>query len=318
MLFVAATVAFAAPAPLLAQAMAPHVADRDVVTLDPAKSYVLVRSSGQTALMLIREPDADDRAAWQARRDEAFAEAVERYPRQMRSYQSRRERWVQTGRRGSAPEAPVEPTQENFQFAPIEIDMMVGIGPLNRFAKEGESVYLSELRPGTYHVYGPVSAVVGYPAVGYCLCMGSVRFDVAAGGITDMGRIINDAGAHLRRFDDQAEPQMDPDNAVTPFTIEPAMTGAQRDPRLVGVTVTPAVYAAGRRFPNYFGLVVDRVNPMPGVIAYRRDVIIDFRADQAAAQAAAEAAAAQATAAAEAAAQAEAAAVVAETATPPS
>lgn len=275
---VAAILALSAPAPLMAQAVARPVQDRPAVAIDPAVSYVMVRSPGQTPLMLLREPDAADRAAWQARRDEAFADEVRRYPGALRRYQIRRQAWAETGRRGRLPDPPVEPTDANFQFPPIEPEMMLLIGPLNRFAKEGESTYLSEIRPGTYHIYGPLTALPGLPAIGYCLCMGTVKFEVLPNGITDMGRIVNDVGHHIRQFDDQAQPQMDPDTAVTPFVLEPASTDSPRDPRLAAATVRPAEYSASRQFPNYFGLIVDRINPVPGVIAYRRGEIIDVRA----------------------------------------
>lgn len=272
----------ASPVAVSAQTIATPVPDRPAVTLDAASGYVMFTAPGQTALLLVREPDAEDRAAWQARRDEEFAEAVRRYPRQLRSYERERERQATLARagqrRGDPPARPVEPTQENFQFTPIEWSLMYSIGPLNRFAKESRSVYISVLKPGTYHVYGPVAALPGVAPTGYCLCMGSVRFDVAAGEITDMGRIVNNPGMHVERFGNDARPQMDPDTAVTPFSILPPVAAIPVDPRLTSFTVRPAVYSAGRKFPNYFGLIVDRINPMPGVIAYSRDRIIDLRA----------------------------------------
>ena len=55
------------------------------------------------------------------------------------------------------------------------------------------------------------------------------------------------------------------------------VAGDRIDPRLASYTIVPAELHAGRRVPNYLGLEIDRVMPIDGVLAYRRDKVIDVR-----------------------------------------
>ncbi len=58
---------------------------------------------------------------------------------------------------------------------------------------------------------------------------------------------------------------------------EMPVAGAAIDPRLAGYAIVPAELRAAGRFPNYYGLQIDRMTPIPGVLAYERDRIIDVK-----------------------------------------
>lgn len=286
----------AAMVPLAAHAdeardVARPVADRPTVTIDPTKGYVLVTADFAVAITLIREPTPAEIEQWNADRAEALADAQRRYVRQVRRYEEdmRLYRSARSGGNRSMrmPERPVEPTDASFQFTPIELRQMYSFGPQNRFAKSGGSVmtisgnstYLTQLPPGTYHVYGPVSIIPNGGAAGYCLCMGTVSFEVAAGQITNLGEIINPLARRAATFGEAPVPvQMDPDTSVTAFGIEPATASSAVDPRLSSLTVVPARLRPGRRFANWFGLAVDRISPIAGVVSYRRDQMVDLTA----------------------------------------
>lgn len=265
------------------------VGDRATVTLNPEKAYLLVESEGPVTMMLIREPTQAEQEQWVADRAEELARAQRRYVSQMRRYEAdlRLYRSARANRNSSVrePERPVEPTDATFQFTPIELRLTYSFGPQNRFAKAsgsvmlvtGRSVYLTELPPGTYHVYGPVMMAPNGGAAGTCLCMGTVSFEMAAGQITNLGQVINPLAARAAGFGSNPVPaQTDPDTSVTVFGIEPARAGATVDPRLSEFTIVPAQLRPGRRFANWFGLTVDRISPVPGVIGYRRDQVIDL------------------------------------------
>ena len=50
------------------------------------------------------------------------------------------------------------------------------------------------------------------------------------------------------------------------------------DPRLSAYKVVPATFRAAGPVPNYFGVQVDRMTALPGVLAYDRDKIVDAAA----------------------------------------
>lgn len=270
-------VAVLVAAPVAAQA----VKDQPVVTLDPAKAYIYYQANKfGTVVKLIREATDKDREAYAGRRAEAFAKAKKRYERNHADWvnQTKAAAGSSSGPR-PGPE-PVEPKEASFAIEPIEMSLMVDIGPFNRFTKAGDaSSYLWAIEPGSYVVYGPVMLNPQGAPMGTCLCMGSVRFDVAAGVITDMGSIVLPFYEAVVAAKDGATEK--PKNAlalppgITSFAIAPAKAGDAIDPRVTSFPTRPAAYRASGRAPNYFGVEIDRLQAMPGVLRYDRDKIID-------------------------------------------
>lgn len=162
------------------------VKDKPTVTLDPAKAYILYKTSGPITLSLIKIPSAEEVADYGRSRAEKMAKARATYAKRLASYDAAR-RQNAAARKGNdravaLPTKPVEPTEANLAFTPLLVHGMVPIGPNFRFAKVkgGESTYLHELTPGDYRVYGPV-ALAPQPG-SMCFCMGSVAFSAKAGG----------------------------------------------------------------------------------------------------------------------------------------
>lgn len=126
--------------------------------------------------------------------------------------------------------------------------------------REGSS-YLREVEPGSYILYGGIGSPRGIH-VGNCLCMGSVRFEARAGQIVDLGEI---------RYPALRSP---PPYSITLVPFDASM----RIPaRLAGLPRVPAELHAAGKMPNYFGVGIDRHDPIPGILAYRRDQPIDVR-----------------------------------------
>jgi hypothetical protein len=252
----------------------------DAFTVNPAKAYILLRTDVATPLYLMKVPTAEDQAAYQKLRDDAFAEAREKYARKKASYERTLERikdypktdpgWRQLG------EKPIEPTEENFEFTAFGLMAAVGLGPMNRFAKgTGASTYLEEVTPGEYRLYGMIDPMGANGPMGNCFCMGSVKFEARAGEITDMGVILTrQAEAVKPPPGDSSMPQL----VDIPNFLGSAPPGIALDPRLAGFTVRRAAYRPVGKLPNYFGVTLARVPEMPGVLRYERDRIVDLTA----------------------------------------
>lgn len=229
------------------------VGNKPTLSADPAKGYALLRTTMPTELYVIRVPDAADLKAYNDARAAALAEERVKYPRRMKSYErdvAIYERSHGTNPAITMPEKPIEPTEENFEYPAFETLAGATLGGGGRFAKgeKGYSVYLQELTPGAYRIYGSGALLLGF---GHCFCMGSVKFDVKAGEVVDLGTL----------------------NA--PDGLVPFRNGMAVDPRLSQWTVKPATFKPVGKLPNYFGVNVTRIQPIESVIAYDRDKILD-------------------------------------------
>lgn len=276
------TAAAAASAPAAAQDRAPFVearmiADKPVLSLDPAKAYIYVRADMAFQIHLMREPNAEDAARYAKLRADALAEAREKYVKKKASYERAKadyDRTVEAYQKAKMskarlvkPEEPVEPTEENFEFTAFGLMAGAYVGPAYRLSKKDESVYLLEITPGTYRIYSTSFA--------RCFCMGSVKFDVAAGVITDLGKFTHD---HFK----EVMSQRDKGDSSAPMALSPRyeqpQPGAAVDPRLSALKVVPVALKPAGKLPNYFGGTVDRFPAVDGVMRYDRDKIVDLTA----------------------------------------
>jgi hypothetical protein len=295
-LLTAAVLAMAALAPTLAQAQtapaaagAPkdlgYVKDKPALTLDPATSYIIVRTTSAASFAFIRIADEADLADYKARRAAALAKAHGKWERKHASWVKETAEYKKSLGTGMAmrppgPE-PVEPNDANLSFTPIDVENLVSFGPMNRFAKGDTSTYMYGVRPGRYAFYGPVMAAPNGVYAGTCMCMGTFEFEVKQGQILDVGTMkqmlieerdrAKTAGKELPRT------AIDLPESMTSTGWAPPVAGDRIDPRLANYTVEPAELHASRRVPNYLGLEIDRMMPIDGVLAYQRDKIVDVK-----------------------------------------
>ncbi|MBN8807740.1 MAG: hypothetical protein J0I47_05835 [Sphingomonas sp.] len=255
------------------------VKDSPTVAFDKTKAYIMLRSDMPMSLYLMRIPSAEDQAAYDKLRADAFAKAHDKYVRKQASY----ERAVQdakSGRNGQAgmvlPDKPVEPTEANFEFTPFGLMADVAMGPLNRFAKGdgGASTYLEAVAPGDYRVYGPLMVNPGQGVAGTCFCMGSVGFTAKAGEIVDLGIVRARENLPGRRPDGDSSAPMQVSDAA--FFSAPS-ADMKPDMRVAALPVVPADFYAVGKLPNYYGVTISRMAPIPGVLEYDRDRIVDLR-----------------------------------------
>ena len=280
-----------APAAALAQTAAPpqglgHVKDKPEIALDPATAYIAVRNADAASFSFIRIADEANLADYKARRAAALVKAHAKWERRHATWIKNRDAYLKDARNGRpairppGPE-PVEPNDANLAFTPIDVENLISFGPANRFSKSAASIYIQGVRPGRYAFYGPIMTAGNGSHAGMCMCMGTFEFEAKPGQITDIGTMILMFDVERGRARTAGTPPprttIDLPETVTSVSWRLPVAGDRIDPRLASYTIVPAELHAGRRVPNYLGLEIDRVMPIDGVLAYRRDKVIDVR-----------------------------------------
>ena len=246
------------------------------LTIDPQAAYIFFRSREHVPVSFVREVTEARRPQWAAERAAALARARAVYER--RAPQWRRE---EAQCRGSPavectnrPPMPVMPTEENFDYGPLVSDDMLTIAPTDLGGNDRLGYFFAAVEPGSYILYGQTSTMPGAGSTGVCLCMGSIRFEVAAGQIVDMGEL-----RYPRDEAGQEEPTYGPQRLAS-MEVVPANPSMAVPEGLAGHALTPALLRAAGKMPNYYGIEIDRLPPIPGVLGYERDRVIDLRTGQ--------------------------------------
>jgi hypothetical protein len=256
------------------------VADKPQVVLNPAKAYIAVQGDYQVNPLLMKRPNADEAAKHAANRAEELAKEHEKWTKKHASWEKEVALLSKSASATNRPKEPQEPTEENFSWPRYEQVHTVYIGPQNRFAKAegGASTYLHEVEPGEYVFYGNVMAAL--PG-GLCACLGTVAFKAEAGKVTSLGKMRLPWIESLRGpKEERAKTSLHLPAGTTSLAFAPAPFA---DPRVPADMVVAARFAPVDRMPNWFGLEVDRVMPIEGVMRYERDRVIDLTIPSAAA-----------------------------------
>ncbi len=270
------------------------VGDKNPVTLDPAKSYLIVQTNSDSGMVsfplaFVRIPDEADIADYRARRQAALDKAHAKWVKRHAQWKAEFTNWYRLEgsekERTPRPVQPVEPTDANLDFTPLDLENMYQIGPFNRFAKDnGRSTFVTAVPPGRYAFYGPVNIVAG--GLGTCMCMGTIQFEVKPGEIVNAGmmRLSLPEERDRAKKEGREPPHDDFDLPETMNSIgwEVPQAGAAIDPRLSSYPIVPAELRAAGRFPNYYGAQIDRLTPIPGILEYERDRVVDVKSGGAA------------------------------------
>jgi hypothetical protein len=240
--------------------------------IDPAKGYIYFHGPARQNVMFLKTPSEAQQAAFDSDWKAAFEKARKKYPDKLKSWQRDKEFAVKTG--AKVPAKPVEPTEQTFSNGNIEMRMEVQVGPQFVYSKsEDDFAYLQEVEPGSYTVYGPMFVAPNGAAAGKCYCMGSVKFEVAPGRVTNLGDFLSlqwiGANERLRRNTPAlADKPVQPADYRLPASLA-AKPNQQADLRAAG------------KMNNFFGIMIDRIPPVPGVLGYQRDKVIDLKAQTA-------------------------------------
>ncbi|MBU7578960.1 MAG: hypothetical protein KAF27_00605 [Porphyrobacter sp.] len=218
--------------------------------------------------MFFKTPGPAEIANYEAKWREEFEEAKADYPKKLARYEVAK-------KAGRPPkDKPVEPTEASFAIDPIELRMIVPFGPQFVFDKteapNKSFSYLIEVEPGEYTWLGPLFYLPGTPVAGTCYCMGSVRFEAKAGQITSLGDFLGQGWADRKALEAATvireflpdRPARDTDWSVPESLASYPHAKAE-------------LRAAGKR-NNFLNALVGRMPPVPGVLAYDRDIPIDL------------------------------------------
>jgi hypothetical protein len=233
--------------------------------IDPAKGYIFFHGPARLTMMLLKTPSEAQSSAFEADWKEALDKAKKKYPKQLEAWQRNAE-YAKTHDGVKAGDKPIEPTEQTFSIGDIETRMTVSVGPLFAFAKSDADIsYLEEVEPGTYTLYGPILVAPNAGGSGLCYCMGSVKFDVVAGKITNLGNF-----AAVHGFEQVVDiPEKNDRPTEENWDLPPSLEAFP--------SVRADLHAAGK-MNNFYGAMVGRMAPVPGVLGYERDKVIDLKA----------------------------------------
>jgi len=185
---------------------------------------------------------------------------------------------------GSLPPKPVEPTAETFTIGDIETRTTMSFGPQYVFSKDTENNYYSyfmKVKPGTYIYYGAILFDLNAGYTGTCYCMGSVKFDVKPGAITDLGNFLTVAAFRAGPMSQTAGVTVGPEGTFFTLGKQTFQVDKQESGLPASLKAYPAVSAdfhAAGKMDNFFGISIGRIPAMPGIIDYQRDKVIDLKA----------------------------------------
>ena len=252
--------------------------------LDPAQGYILVSVPTRYQGVFVRIPDADDWASYRADWEKAFAKAQKDFPGKAKSWQDKADIAVKTGTK--VPAKPKEPVAATFSIGPIEPRLTTGFGPQFVYQKDKAVPvyrYLTSVKPGTYIWYGPMFFAANGAMGGYCNCMGSVKFEVKAGVITDLGDFLLTVARRdgLIGFDQiDREPDVFSTSSDGQGEIKPEAATYGAPASLQALPTVRAEFTASGKMDNIYNAMVNRVRPIPGILGYHRDDVIDLRTGQ--------------------------------------
>lgn len=252
--------------------------DKDVFSAAPDRAYLLYRSNvvakaGKPDIIFVRDLTDAELQTWKAAQVEAAAKQEAKLASRLKDENVARKQ------RGLSPLAAL-PESERKALPPAVPYIKDGVPNVVRVdggrtvAKtETERTYLVEVPAGTYLIAGQsFDGMVG----GTCMCMGSVRFTAATGQVTDLGHVLaapENGTSDVAEFKNMS---VDPEIDLPPWimTVRPPSTQAAPLPFLNGARVIPATYVAAAKYPNYFGMMVNRMPPIEGVLRYDGDAVV--------------------------------------------
>ncbi|MGC6331174.1 hypothetical protein [Rhizorhabdus sp. FW153] len=240
------------------------------VALDPSKAYLLFRSSRAKSGMLgientfVRVPSLAETEAWLSARKVAYEAALPDLHKKAKG-------------------EPV-PTIDEFSF---DYD-----GPDNsfsthtdRFLVDGAELrtFLLEVPAGEYVVYG---VSVGGRALITCNCLGTVAFDARPGVIVNIGTLYADKvhkQSPLTQLESNVGPSMFRYGWIMGQALVPPKNGEPTPEVLRTFPVENARFRAIGPFHDRHAVNVNRLAPIPGVLAYDHGKVVDLNPAQAAA-----------------------------------
>jgi hypothetical protein len=135
-------------------------------------------------------------------------------------------------------------------------------------ASADEKTFLLTVRPGDYIVGG-----VDIGIMNSCMCLGTVKFTARPGVITDLGYVLTAREDKPITVPELAGYERQIDYGIVPFamTVRPPTPASSIPSALQSLPRVSVEYSGFGPFPNYFGALVERMAPVPGILQYDRD-----------------------------------------------
>jgi hypothetical protein len=271
--------------PALAPARAPRemieIRAGEPVSIRPDRAYLLFRTDRPEGVhafepIFLRIPTADEMARYEAARRAAYALAE---PELLRRHQQQVQR---NGERAGPP-----PSLETFDFDYDQVSNLQHIDAARALARgRPESIYLVEVMPGDYVLYG-VTWEAGPPVVSVCLCLGTIGFSARPGVVTDLGQFVGDTVHEVSAIPElRAESGFGPSiygyRILIGAAMRPVRAGMTIPEVLRSAEIRPAEYRAVGKFIDPGAMAINRLAPIPGVLAYDGGRVIDVATGRAA------------------------------------
>ena len=177
---------------------------------------------------------------------------------------------------------PAPPTLETFNFVYDEVSNVQRINGAFVAARP-ESAYLVQVLPGDYVLYGASYGSSFYkPTLFACMCLGTVGFSAPPGIVTDLGYFMGDMAHRPSLINELTEESASAPSSMTPAapiaaTVRPARPDSMVPEALRGKSLRPADYRAIGRFVEPRAIGINRLAPVPGILAYEGRRVIDVR-----------------------------------------
>lgn len=263
------------------------------VSIRPDRAYLLfrtIRPEGVPSVepVFLRIPTAADMDRYRAARRAAYASAEAGLIRRREGQLRRNAEMAAAGARAAdLPPVDPPPSLETFAFVPDDLRNVQNIQDSRPFVRgRPESVYLVEVVPGDYVLYG-ASFGTGVLLAGLhaCMCLGTVGFPAPAGVVTDLGYFLGDMVHRESVIPElRAESGFGPSSnaylAPLGATVRPAQPATPVPAALHGANVRAAAYHAVGKFFDPRALTINRLVAVPGVLAYDGGRVIDVRTGQ--------------------------------------
>lgn len=232
--------------------------------LDKDRAYVLVRvstaKSGLASIesVLMRIPQEEELAEYYAAKKAAYETAL--------------------AKRAKTNSSDSIPSLEEFDFTYSKISNIFSI-PAGKFLEDGEMrTILLSVPPGDYVLYGVATG----DTLAVCNCLGTLQFKAEAGIITDMGALYADK-VHKDSPLPYVEDNLGPSMGAYLFVFGQALVPASETPPpaiLNGLPIKSATYEVVGQFYEPGVALINRLAPVPGILAYERGRPVDVRSRQ--------------------------------------
>lgn len=152
-----------------------------------------------------------------------------------------------------------------------------------KFLEDGAMrTILLQVPPGSYILYG---ITVGGRGLVTCNCLGTVRFDVRGGVITDIGSLYADKvhkPSPIPHLEDNIGPSMFEYGFVLGAALVPPDAATPVPASLRALPVEPATFEVVGEFYEPGAGGINRLAPIPGLLGYEHGRAVDLRPGKAA------------------------------------